>query len=254
MKKYNIQNYVRYKNDVKKSMPEDKAFSEYTRDELIIKFMPLVENLARKFSTSDQASGILSINDLIQIGNEGLVKSVDRLDWTVLKDSQDIEKTLKSFISKRVKGAIRRRIDMNRGDMRIPEHKLNEIRNNPEDKKAVALFFNSIFLSIDSIASNDDDIDGDTWANSIEDKSEDYNIHLLNIYLSSLMRKYLNIKEYEVLRLSYGLDCPKHSAKEIADKLNIKGARDYVTVSELKKRAVQTLIDNVDHTQVLDYL
>jgi len=235
-------------------MPEDKAFSEYTRDELIIKFMPLVENLARKFSTSDQASGILSINDLIQIGNEGLVKSVDRLDWTVLKDSQDIEKTLKSFISKRVKGAIRRRIDMNRGDMRIPEHKLNEIRNNPEDKKAVALFFNSIFLSIDSIASNDDDIDGDTWANSIEDKSEDYNIHLLNIYLSSLMRKYLNIKEYEVLRLSYGLDCPKHSAKEIADKLNIKGARDYVTVSELKKQAVQTLINNVDHTQVLDYL
>ena len=254
MKKYNIQNYVRYKNDVKKSMPEDKAFSEYTRDELIIKFMPLVENLARKFSTSDQASGILSINDLIQIGNEGLVKSVDRLDWFQLDDSQDIEKTLKSFISKRVKGAIRRRIDMNRGDMRIPEHKLNEIRNNPEDKKAVALFFNSIFLSIDSIASNDDDIDGDTWANSIEDKSEDYNIHLLNIYLSSLMRKYLNIKEYEVLRLSYGLDCPKHSAKEIADKLNIKGARDYVTVSELKKQAVQTLIDNVDHTQVLDYL
>jgi len=235
-------------------MPEDKAFSEYTRDELIIKFMPLVENLARKFSTSDQASGILSINDLIQIGNEGLVKSVDRLDWTVLKDSQDIEKTLKSFISKRVKGAIRRRIDMNRGDMRIPEHKLNEIRNNPEDKKAVALFFNSIFLSIDSIASSDDDIDGETWANSIEDKSEDYNIHLLNIYLSSLMKKYLNIKEYEVLRLSYGLDCPKHSAKEIADKLNIKGARDYVTVSELKKQAVQTLIDNVDHTQVLDYL
>jgi len=235
-------------------MPEDKAFSEYTRDELIIKFMPLVENLARKFSTSDQASGILSINDLIQIGNEGLVKSVDRLDWCQLDDSQDIEKTLKSFISKRVKGAIRRRIDMNRGDMRIPEHKLNEIRNNPEDKKAVALFFNSIFLSIDSIASNDDDIDGETWANSIEDKSEDYNIHLLNIYLSSLMRKYLNIKEYEVLRLSYGLDCPKHSAKEIADKLNIKGARDYVTVSELKKQAVQTLIDNVDHTQVLDYL
>ena len=255
MKKYNIQNYVRYKNDLKRSMPGDKiAYSYYTRDELIIKFMPLVENLARKFSTSDQASGILSINDLIQIGNEGLVKSVDRLDWLQLDDSQDIEKTLKSFISKRVKGAIRRRIDMNRGDMRIPEHKLNEIRNNPEDKKAVALFFNSIFLSIDSIASNDDDIDGDTWANSIEDKSEDYNIHLLNIYLSSLMRKYLNIKEYEVLRLSYGLDCPKHSAKEIADKLNIKGARDYVTVSELKKQAVQTLIDNVDHTQVLDYL
>ena len=255
MKKYNVKNYIRYKEDVKACMPDEKFdYFELTRNNLIIKFLPLVENLGRKFATSQQASGVLTINDIIQIGNEGLVKSVDRLDWTVLKDSQDIEKTLKSFISKRVKGAIRRRIDMNRGDMRIPEHKLNEIRNNPEDKKAVALFFNSIFLSIDSIASNDDDIDGETWANSIEDKSEDYNIHLLNIYLSSLMRKYLNIKEYEVLRLSYGLDCPKHSAKEIADKLNIKGARDYVTVSELKKQAVQTLIDNVDHTQVLDYL
>jgi hypothetical protein len=34
---------------------------------------------------------------------------------------------------------------MNRGDMRIPEHKLNEIRNNPEDKKAVALFLIQYF-------------------------------------------------------------------------------------------------------------
>ena len=57
-----------------------------------------------------------------------------------------------------------------------------------------------------------------------------------------------------MLRLSYGLDCDKHSAKEIASLLDIKGTRDYVTVSEIKKKAVQTLIDNVDHTQVLDYL
>ena len=65
---------------------------------------------------------------------------------------------------------------------------------------------------------------------------------------------YLNDEEYEVLRLSYGLDCDKLAAKEIADKLNIKGVSDYVRVSELKKQAVQTLIDNVDHSQVLDYL
>mgnify|MGYP000102325309 CR=1 FL=1 len=62
MKKYNIQNYVRYKDDVKRSMPVDKPYVEYNRNELIVKFMPLVENLARKFPTSQQASGILSIN------------------------------------------------------------------------------------------------------------------------------------------------------------------------------------------------
>ena len=49
MKKYNIQNYIRYKEDIKASMPDTKLYKKYTRDELIIKFLPLVESLARKF-------------------------------------------------------------------------------------------------------------------------------------------------------------------------------------------------------------
>jgi len=249
MKKYNIQNYVRYKNDLKRSMPDEKSYDKYTREEMIIKFMPLVENLARKFSTTQQASGVLSINDLLQIGNEGLVKAVDKLDWNQLTDSEDIEKTLKSFFSKRIKGAMRRRIDMARGDMRIPEHKLNEIRKNPKDKAMVAMFFNSIFLSIDAQVTNDDD---ENMMYQIPDKSEPYNIQLLNVYLKGLMEKFLEYNEYEVLRLSYGLDCNKHSAVEIAKHLNIKGVSSYVRVSELKKQAVQKLIDNVDHSQVLD--
>ena len=68
------------------------------------------------------------------------------------------------------------------------------------------------------------------------------------------MQKHLNKNEYEVLRLSYGLDCDKHSAKEIAFLLNIKGASDYVRISELKKQAVESLIKNVDHSQVIDYM
>jgi RNA polymerase sigma factor (sigma-70 family) len=250
MKKYNIKNYVRYKEDLKESMPDNKSYSEYTRDELIIKFLPLVENLARKFSTAQQASGVLTINDLIQEGAGGLIQAVDRLDWEQLNASEDIEKTLKSFFSKRVKGAIRRRIDMLRGDIRIPEHKLTEIRNNPENKTMVAMFFNSMFLSID-IPVNDEEED---MMLQIEDKSEEYNIPLLNIYLKGLMKKNLSGNEYEVLRLSYGLDCDKHSAKEIALKLGINGVSSYVRVSELKKQAVEKLIATVDSSQVLDYL
>ena len=251
MKKYNVQNYIRYKEDLKRSMPEGLFYDEYTRDELIVKFMPLVENLARKFSTTQQASGVLSINDLIQIGGEALTKSVDKLLWEKLDESDDLEKTLKSFFSKRIKGAIRRRIDMHRGDIRIPEHKMNEIRRNPKDKKMVEMFFNSIFLSIDAQPANDE---GEQMIHQIADKSEPYNIALLNSYLKSLLSKYLTKKEYEVLRLSYGLDCDKHSAKNIAAKLNIEGSSNYVRVSELKKQAVQKLIDNVDHSQVIDYL
>jgi RNA polymerase sigma factor (sigma-70 family) len=213
--------------------------------------MPLVENLARKFPTSQQASGILSIEDLIQIGNEALVRAVDKLDIEVLKVSEDVEKTLKSFLSKRIKGAIRRRVDMHRGNMRIPEHKINEIRSNPQDKKMVAMFFNSMFLSIDDQVHSDDD---DSAVFQILDESEPYNIQLLNMYLTSLLRKHLNEKEYEVIRLSYGLDCEKHSAKEIASLLNIEGVSSYVRVSELKKQAVNKLIESVDHSQVIDFL
>ncbi len=251
MKKYNIQNYIRYKEDVKRSMPIDKEYVEYNRNELIIKFMPLVENLARKFPTSQQASGILSINDLIQIGNEALIRAVDKLETERLVDSEDVEKTLKSFLSKRIKGAIRRRVDMHRGNMRIPEHKINEIRSNPKDKKMVAMFFNSMFLSIDEQVNNDDN---DSAVLQIPDESEPYNLQLLNVYLKSLLRKHLNEKEYEVIRLSYGLDCDKHSAKEIAELLNIEGVSSYVRVSELKKQAVNKLIESVDHSQVIDFL
>ena len=252
MKKYNVQNYIRYKNDLKKSMPPDKFYDYYTRDELIVKFLPLVENLARKFSTTQQASGVLSINDLIQIGSEGLIKAVDKLDWAErLAETEDIEKTLKSFFAKRIKGIIRRRIDMARGGIRIPEHKLNEIRKNPKDKKMVEIFFNSMFLSIDAQVTNDDE---ENMMYQIADKSEPYNIQILNIYLKGLMEKYLDKNEYEVLRMSYGLDCDKHSANEIAAKLDINVTTAHVRISQIKRDAIHILIQNVDSSRVLDYL
>jgi DNA-directed RNA polymerase specialized sigma subunit len=226
MKKYNISNYIRYKEDIKKSMPVDKFYDYYKRDEMIVKFLPLVENMARKFATSQQASGVLSILDLLQIGGEALTKAVDKLEWSLLEDSEDIEKTLKSFFSKRIKGAIRRRIDMMRGDMRIPEYKLNEIRSNPKDKKMVAMFFNSMFLSIDANFSTSDD--EENMMHQIQDKSEPYNVQLLNLYLMGLMKTHLTegSKEYETLRLSYGLDCEKHSAKEIASILKFQSLKN----------------------------
>ena len=252
MKHYNIQNYIRYKNDLEVTLKrlERKNWIEYTRDELITVFMPLTENIARKFATSQQASGVMAITDMIQEGHLNLVKAVDRIDWEKIKESEDQEKTLKSFLSKRIKGGIRRAVDTNRGQMRLPEHVISDIRKNfGKDKKAVAMFFNSIFLSIDAGTREDDDL-----FLQIEDKAEPYNQQFLNIYLMGLLKSNLIDKEYHVLRLSYGLDCEKHSAKEIAEKLGIEGSGAYVRVSQLKKQAVDKLIANVDHSQVLDYL
>ena len=249
MKKYNIDNYVRYQEDLKRSMPEGLFWDEYTRNELIIKFMPLVENLARKFATSQQASGVLSINDLIQEGNKGLTIAVDRLSWKTLNESTDMEKTLKSFFSKRIKGAIRRAIDINRGDIKIPEHKLNAIRKNPKDEKMVALFFNSVFSSYDI-----NPADENNFAYQLPDNSKEYNIDLLNIYLLGIMKEHLTQKQYDVIRLFYGLDCEKHSAKEIANYINLTVPTANVIVSQIKKEAIDHLIANVDATQVIDYL
>ena len=95
MKHYNIQNYIRYKNDVEvtiKRIPK-KQFHEYTRAELITTFLPLVENLARKFATSQQASGVMAITDLIQEGALNLIKAVDKIYWEKILESEDQEKT-----------------------------------------------------------------------------------------------------------------------------------------------------------------
>ena len=254
MRKYNVENYIRYKEDVKRILSsklyERNDYENLTRDQIIIKFLPLVENLARKFSTAQVASGVLQITDLIQFGNIGLICAVDRIKQKKLDESDNVDKTIKSFLSKRISGAVRRAIDTNRGSLRIPEHKLNEIRKNSgEDKHLVSMFFNSIFLSIDDKPKVENN-----WAYQIPDESEHYNQGLLSIYLQSLLKKHLDWREYEVLRLSYGLDCEKHSATEIAKQLDINGSSSYVRVSQLKKQAVDKLIENVDHSQVLDYL
>jgi len=252
MKKYNIQNYLRYKDDVSVSIEliGKKQFNEYTRDELIVTFLPLVENLARKFSTSQQASGVMDITDFMQEGSLGLIAAVDKINWDTILEAENQEQRMKSFLAKRIRGAIRRGIDSNRGTMRIPEHKLNEIRKDfGEDKKMVELFFSSVFKSLDA------NIDGtENSPYDIPDNTEEYNKDILLMYILSLMDKYLNPKEHQVLRLSYGLGCDKYSAKEIADLLGIKGTSAYVRISQLKKQAIEQLTEKVPHSQVVDYL
>jgi hypothetical protein len=190
---------------------------------------------------------------LIQEGAIALTQSVDNLKWETLNDSEDMEKTLKSFFSKRIKGSIRRAIDINRGDIRIPEHKLTEIRKNPDNTEMVAMFFNSVFDKYDDQLYDDYD---DHQLFQIEDKSKDYNIDIMNRYILSLMAKHLKeeSKEYEVLRLSYGLDCDKHSAAEIAKKLNLTGPSSDVRISETKRQAIKILIENTKPNQVIDYI
>tara|TARA_Y100000592_G_scaffold14448_1_gene20533 strand:+ start:2311 stop:3057 length:747 start_codon:yes stop_codon:yes gene_type:complete len=248
MKKYDQDNYSKYKNDVNAAIKNlDKPWELLTRDNLIIKFMPLVENLARKFSTSHQATGVMSINDLIQFGHLGLIKAVDKILWATIKEAKDPEKRLKSFLAKRIKGAIRRGIDNTRGTMRIPEHKLNEMRKSDDDKKS--LLYNSVFTSVEDLIKDNEDI-----VYEIPDINNDTNYDALCKFLVDKLDSTLTAKEASIIKLSYGLNCEKHSAKEIATILNIKGDSAYVRISQLKRQAIDKLRNTLDHSQVLDYL
>ena len=251
MKCYNVQNYIRYKKDIKQIVKRTdfcRSWDEMTRDELVILFMPLAENLARKFSTAQQASGVMTINDLVQEGNKNLVIAVDKIVWDTIYEAEDPEQRLKSFLSKRIKGGIRRAIDINRGTMRIPEHKLNEIRKSDEDRSQLEMFFNSIFVSLDQM------LDDANIGFEVPDKIKEYNPELLSAYILNLLSQYLDERESSVIKFSYGINCDKLSAKQIADKLDIKGDSAYVRVSQLKRQAIDKLIENVDYSQVVDFL
>ena len=249
MKQYNNNNYSRYKADLKASMPKNKNWQDYTKEEIIIKFLPLVENIARKFSTSDSASGIMNIQDLMSMGKIGLIQAVNKIIWATILQSNDPEKTIKSYLAKRIRGAIRRGTDANRSPMRIPEHKLNDIRKGFEDdKEKQAMFYNSMFQSIDAA------IEDDMLPQFEDDSEHPMKKEILHQKLINLMLKHLSDKEFNVIRLSYGLGCDKLSAKQIADKLDIKGSSSYVRVSQLKKQAIDKLKRNVKYSQVLDYL
>ena len=56
MKSYNIPNYIRYKEDIKQTNKDSESadFKLYPRDKLVAKFLPLVENIAKKFSTTQE--------------------------------------------------------------------------------------------------------------------------------------------------------------------------------------------------------
>jgi len=249
MKNYHVVNYVRYKDDLKNSMPDGKFWDEYSREELIVKFLPLVESIARSFSTDDKASGVSNICDLIQEGSIGLIKAVDKIDIEFSLSKIDPEKSIKSFLSKRIKGSIRRAIDINRGSMRIPEHKLTDIRNNDDDIEKVSMFFNSIFKSID-----EHDYDENNFYYNIPDLNKEYRVEMLNSLLINIINKNLKQKEAFILKASYGLEGRKMSANDIAKEIDINGSSAHIRVSQLKRQAIDKLIHFVNISQVIDFL
>ena len=246
MKNYNEKIYNLYKKDVKQCQSNPKEWTAYTRDELIVKFLPMVEAIARSFNISDTSSGILDILDLIQYGSIGLIAAADNIDISIPMQKEDPEKSIKSFFAKRIKGAIRRSVDNNRGTMKITEYRQNEIR---KTNNGVELIFNSIFKSIDDY----DPSSGNPFY-EIEDINKTYSVDMLNTYLLGVMRVILNHEEHECVRLFYGLDCTRQGSKSIAKQLGINGIGGASRVSLIKKQAIDKIISKINPDQILLFM
>lgn len=250
MKKYNVENYVRYKNDLDDVRKINKYKSD--RDKLIIDNMYLVERVTKSFTTDAKFIGVLNLQDLIQEGSIGLIQAIDRIDWTVIADSVDPLKTMESFLTKRIKGTIRRAINNYRTNMRVPESEMNRLKKKyqetNDDEEIINQFLKAIFLQLD----NNNEY-GESYINNIIDPdsvTEPLNIDELN----KMITKHLTEKEQIVINNSYGLGMDKLKAKDIAKLIGLKGDNSQVRVSEIKKESIKKLYNNLDKNNFIKFL
>jgi RNA polymerase sigma factor (sigma-70 family) len=250
MKKYNIQNYVRYKNDLSSVLKAEKY--KNFREQIIIENMYLVEEVTRRFSTEAKYIGILNLEDLLQEGHNGLIQAVDKIDWAIVDASTEPDKTLNSFLSKRIKGTIRRAINNSRTNMRVPESEMNRLKKKSketnDDEELINQFLKAIFLQLD----NENEY-GESYINNIVDPdtvSEPVN----NEELNKMIFKHLNEKEQVVIKRSYGIMIDKMKAKEIALEIGLKGENSQVRISEIKRDAIRKLYNNLDKNNFIKFL
>jgi len=242
MKNYDIKNYTRHKEDlasIKVSNEDDVLLM--SRDDLIISYMPLAESIAKKFSISELAIGTLQPMDILQEAYYGLTMAIDKINFDILRHSDNPRKVLNSFLYKRIFGAIRLGIDVNRSGMRITRSKIQEIRRGDvAENEAVRIFMSSVFLSIDESISEDN-----FFSDYIEDAVPDYNPELALSYIVGKMKSCLSDKEYATLDLFYGLSCDKVAAKDIVKILDYSGKYDVDYMYQVKQRALGKLEDAI---------
>lgn len=235
MKQYNVENFDRFKKDIENEIGKDYYY--------------LVESIARKFNTSNAAAGVFTLEDLIQEGVIGLISALKKVDQNALDSSAHPDKTLKSFLSKRIKGAIRRALNINMSSIKIPEFQLNSLRRNPEENESLVLdFFNSKFVSLDNTIDNE----GNTFADIIEDVDDNFKKERLTTELIDLMTKILTPRELVVIVHSFGINAERLPAKQIGDILGLKGKFNQIRVAELKKQALDKLSENLTYSQLVD--
>ena len=183
-------------------------------------YYPHVIQIASTFSRESVAIGALNFQDLYQAGYAGLIEAWHNLDH----DRDQPEKW--AFLKKRIKGSIRREIDMHGSFIKIPRRQLEEHRKNLTaiDKELVNIFprfFDNTVMSDDHIKSWD-------------------SMRLLDIIDDYLFEHVKNVDHRDILKLTFGIDTIDEKPKSLKD-IALQFKTTESNIQNIKHRAIKKL-------------
>lgn len=235
------------------------------KERLILSNLRFVVSVAKQYQNQG-----LSLNDLINEGNLGLIKAVNRYDVT--KGFKFI-----SYAVWWIRQSILQALAENSRIIRLPSNKLvtiNKIKTaisnleqeferepTPEELASVlelnideikeTFRFNQRKISIDEPINNDDGSFSDLLSNQDSPSPDD---NLMNESLKkeiSSAIKTLSLREQEVIKLCYGIDYDQpHTLEEIGLKFNLTRER----VRQIKEKALRKLRRSKISSKLKKYL
>lgn len=219
--------YLSYIKEIKDSKPmsvkEEKELlikikngDQKAKMEFYYRHLKFVISIAKEY-TDD----FLTLSDLINEGNLGLIKSMERYDFTA-------KTRFMSYAVWWIRQCITHSINKNSRTIRIPENVISDIKNNTNNKsipRCVPLLFDDESDSFDV----SDYYIGDDDENEYEDD--------LKNMLTEILNK-LSDKDREVIKMSFGIgEYDVMSLEEISNDMNLSKER----VRQIKNNAIRKM-------------
>ncbi len=187
------------------SLEEEKAEFEKmkkgdqkAREKLISHNLRLVAHIVKRYTNS------LEADDLLSVGTIGLIKAIDTFDY-------DKKVQLSTYAARCINNEILMLIRANKKHKNVVS--INTLTNSSDDDKEVELK--------DVLSSDDDEVYVKVEQN------------LMMQQVRSIIKHQLTEREQLVIKLRYGIDCPKAlTQKEVSQKLGI--SRSYISRIENK--------------------
>jgi len=246
MKSYSKSNYQRYKKEL--SSVRGVRLNLDDKSTIINNYLYLPEYIARRFPLAETSCGRLNIEDLIQEGMVALVLAVEMVDADVVKNSTNQDLILKSYLTHKIKGAIKRAVINSRGTIRLPERVVREIRSGDNtNENAKSTYFGNVLKRIE-----DDEVSNNKIVVDFNGDLIEYSYPFVVAYLLGVLKPILNELELKVVRQWYGIGMTKQSLGQIAK--NLGDGLTEIKVFEIKKAAKAKIDESINRDKVMDFL